>query len=41
VSGSDLKIYVTHIRKQEADQLAKSAGAAVVYLKAEKKAKTK
>jgi hypothetical protein len=41
VSGSDLKIYVTHIRKQEADQLAKSAGAEVVCIKAEKKAKTK
>jgi len=41
VSGSDLKISVTHIRKQEIDQLAKSAGAEVVYIKAEKKAKTK
>jgi len=41
VSGSNLKIYVTHIRKQEIDQLAKSAGAEVVYIKAEKKAKSK
>jgi hypothetical protein len=41
VTGSDLKIYVKHIRKQEIDQLAKSAGAQVVYLKAEKKAKSK
>jgi hypothetical protein len=41
VSGSDLKIHVTHVRKQEIDQLAKSTGAEVVYLKAEKKAKTK
>jgi len=41
VSGSGLKITVTHIRKQEIDQLAKSAGAEVVYIKAEKKAKTK
>jgi len=41
VSGSDVKIYVTHIRKQELEQLAKSAGAEVVYLKAEKKAKTR
>ena len=41
VIGSNLKIYVTHIRKQEVDQLAKSAGAEVVYIKAEKKAKTK
>jgi len=41
VSGSNLKIYVTHIRKKEVDQLAKSAGAEVVYIKAEKKAKSK
>jgi hypothetical protein len=41
VSGSNLKIYVTHIRKKEIDQLAKSAGAEVVYIKAEKKAKSK
>jgi len=41
VSGSDLKIYLKHARKQELDQLAKSAGAEVVYLKAEKKEKTK
>lgn len=40
-SGSDLKIYVTHIRKQELEQLAKSAGAEVVYIKAEKKAESK
>jgi hypothetical protein len=41
VCGSDLKIYVKHARKKELDQLAKSAGAEVVYLKAEKKAKSK
>jgi hypothetical protein len=41
VSGSDLKIYVKHIRKQELDQLAGSVGAEVVYVKAEKKAKSK
>jgi hypothetical protein len=41
VSGSNLKIYVTHIRKKEVDQLANSAGAEVVYIKAEKKAKSK
>ena len=40
-SGSDLKIYATHARKQELEQLAKSAGVEVVYLKAEKKAKNK
>ena len=41
VSGSDLKIYMNHARKQELEQLAKSSVAEVVYLKAEKKAKTK
>jgi hypothetical protein len=41
VSGSDLKIHVTHIRMQEVEQLAKSAGAEVVYIKAERKTKTK
>jgi hypothetical protein len=41
VSGSDLKIYVKHIRKQELDQLAKSVGAEVVYVKVERKAKSK
>jgi hypothetical protein len=39
VSGSDLKIYVKHIRKQELDQLAGCVGAEVVYVKAERKAK--
>ena len=39
VSGGDFKIYVKHIRKQELEQLAGGAGAEVVYLKAEKKAK--
>ena len=41
VGGSDLKIYIKHARKQELDQLAKSAGAEVVYLKTEKKKKSK
>lgn len=41
VSGGDLKLYVKHARKQELDQMAKSAGAEVVYLKVEKKAKNK
>jgi hypothetical protein len=41
VSGSNLRIYVTHARKQELEQLAKSTGAEIGYLKAEKKAKTK
>lgn len=39
VTGSDLKIYVKHIRKQELEQLAKSTGAEVVYIKAERKSK--
>lgn len=36
ISGGDLKVYVKHIRKQELEQLAKEAGAEVVYIKAEK-----
>jgi hypothetical protein len=41
VSGSDVKIYVKHARKQELEQLAKSAGAEVIYLKVDKKKKGK
>lgn len=41
VSGTDLKIYVEHIRKQELEQLAKSVGAEVVYIKTEKTGKGK
>lgn len=37
VSGTDLKIYAKHIRKQELDQLAKATGAEVVHIHAEKK----
>jgi len=40
VSGGDLKIYVKHARKQELEQLAKSTGAEVVYIKVEKKPKS-
>lgn len=40
VSGSDLKIYVKHIRKKELEQLADAAGAEAVYVKAEKKEKS-
>jgi hypothetical protein len=36
VQGTDLKIYVDHIRKKELDQIAESSGATVVYLKAGK-----
>ena len=39
VSGPDLKIYTKHIRKQELEQLAKSVGAEVIYLKVDKKGK--
>jgi hypothetical protein len=41
VSGSDIKIYVKHIRKQELDQLAQATGAEVVYIQVDKKNKTK
>lgn len=34
VGGSDLKIYVKHIRKKELDQIAGATGAEVVYLDA-------
>jgi len=36
VSGTDLKIYVEHIRKMELDQIVEAAGANIVYLKAGK-----
>ncbi len=36
VQGTDLKIYVEHIRKKELDQIVESSGATVVYLKAGK-----
>ena len=39
VSGTDLKIYTKHIRKQELDQIAKAIGAEVHYLKIDKKEK--
>jgi hypothetical protein len=34
VSGSDVKIYVKHIRKKELDQISSESGANVVYLEA-------
>ena len=40
VSGSDIKIYVKHIRKQELDQVAQATGAEVVYIKVDKKEKS-
>jgi hypothetical protein len=39
VSGTDLKIYVKHMRKKELEQLAQAVGE-VVYMKIEKKTKT-
>ena len=34
VGGSDLKLYVKHIRKKELDQVASAVGAEVVHLEA-------
>lgn len=36
VSGSNVKIYVKHIRKKELDQISSESGAEVVYLEAGK-----
>lgn len=36
VAGSDVKLYVEHIRKKELDAICEASGAAVVYLKAGK-----
>jgi hypothetical protein len=36
VSGSDVKIYVKHIRKKELDQISKESGAVIIYLDAGK-----
>jgi hypothetical protein len=33
VSGSDLKLYTEHVRRQEMEQLAQACGAEVVELK--------
>ena len=34
VSGSNIKLYVKHIRKKELDQISSESGAEVVYLEA-------
>jgi len=34
VSGSDVKIYVKHIRKKELDHISSESGAGIVYLDA-------
>lgn len=39
VSGSDVKVYVKHIRKSEIEQISKDTGAEIVYLKAGKGSK--
>ena len=36
VSGSNVKIYVKHIRKKELDQISSESGAEIVYLEAGK-----
>jgi hypothetical protein len=36
ISGSDVKLYVKHIRKKELDQISKESGAEIVYLEAGK-----
>jgi hypothetical protein len=40
VSGSDVKLYVKHIRKVELDQIHAETGAEIIYLKAGKGQKT-
>lgn len=39
VSGVDLKIYGSHLRKKELEQIAKATNADLVLLKRDKKAK--
>jgi hypothetical protein len=36
VSGSDVKIYVNHMRKKELDQISSDTGAQIVYMDAGK-----
>lgn len=40
VSGSDVKLYVRHIRKKELDQISAETGAEIIYLQAAKGQKT-
>jgi hypothetical protein len=40
VSGSDVKLYVKHIRKMELDQINAETGAEIIYLQAGKGQKT-
>lgn len=36
VSGSDVKIYVNHMRKKELDQISSETGAEIVYMEVNK-----
>ena len=36
VSGSDVKIYVNHMRKKELDQISSDTGAEIVYMEVNK-----
>jgi hypothetical protein len=40
VSGSDLKVYVKHIRKKELDQISRETGSEIIYLEGGKGEKT-
>jgi hypothetical protein len=40
VSGSDVKVYVNHIRKTEIEQISKETSAEIIYLEAGKGQKT-
>lgn len=40
ISGSDLKVYVKHIRKKELDQIKSETGSEIVYLESGRGQKT-
>jgi len=40
ISGSDLKVYVKHIRKKELDQIKNETGSEIVYLESGRGQKT-
>ncbi|MBW2605759.1 MAG: hypothetical protein JRE28_15870 [Deltaproteobacteria bacterium] len=40
VSGSDLKVYVKHVRKKELDQIKSETGSEIIYLESGKGQKT-
>lgn len=41
VSGADLKVYGSHLRRKELEQIAKSTKAELILLKRDKKSKNK